>query len=135
MKKIALGIVIGLLVVFNSNAQILTPPENAEEQAQTQQEEQLIIGVWNPEGAMSVDYTFSQNDLTIKINGQIYKTYYWAISTHTTPTDLVISDLIIENIQDSNDRRRYEITALNSNIMNLLYNEGLIFATTTYNRQ
>ena len=134
MKKLKFIIPI-FLFVFNLNAQILTPIENAEEQAQTQQRETSIIDVWNPEGAAGVDYIFSQNNLVIQINGQTYKTYYWAIFTGTTPSGLKISHLITENIQDPTDRYEYEIDIINNERMILVYNNGIGLQRNLYFRQ
>jgi len=135
MKIIKTFIIISLFSVSGLNAQIITPIENTEEQAQTQQFEQLIIGNWNPEGESSVLYSYSLNNLVVKINNQIYKTYYWAIYSSTTQSGLVHSFLIIQNTQDANDRRKYEIDALTNERLVLVGNNGIGLQRNLYFRQ
>ncbi len=137
MKKIALGIVIGLLVVFNSSAQILTPIENAEEQAQTQEEEQLIIGTWVGEGNTYNyrDVYHSNKTMTDYTEGGNTETYYWAIYTATTESGLKSSTLIVRNTQDPTDEWRYKIDVINNERMILVYNNGIGLQRNLYFRQ
>jgi len=119
------------------SAQINTPPENLEEQAQSQECENLIIGTWVGQGN-SINYRdvyHSNRTMTDYTEGEVTKTYYWNISTHLTQSGITISKLLMQNTQNTEDEWTYEITALNDDKMVLLYNNGLSFNENIFIKQ
>lgn len=66
---------------------------------------------------------------------KIYKTFNWTIEETQIPSELTHRELILTNINDSNDVYKYLIDALTEKRLVLVYNTGIGLSRNAYIRQ
>ncbi|CAL2087592.1 hypothetical protein [Tenacibaculum sp. 190524A05c] len=87
-----------------------------------QNDKELIIGTWIPEGCLECKLVFTTNGkLYDYYQGSIDNTYNYSISESTASNGVTFSYLKTVNINDPKDTNEYDINGLNDTVMYLDY--------------
>ena len=103
----------------------------------TQNNKELIIGTWIPDGSPSQKWIFYSNGTCHEYDNGVLDTRYSYTIEETTSEDgkLKFSTLNIINIDDSNDTYKYDINGISETEMYLDYQGDLNTKLQKYTRQ